>query len=250
MGSLRDRVALVTGAGQGSGRGVALAFAAEGAAVAVVGRTRAKLEAAACEIEARGSRALVLPGDVADGDAIQRCVAETIEQLGALHILVNAAQHEQREGRLLELPESDVELLWRTGPLATLRFMRAAHPHLRGGGSILNFGSGAALRPQGFGVYAACKEAIRALTRAAAVEWGPDGIRANLIAPLAHSPAFDQVFDAHPGMRERSLARIPLRRFGDPEHDVGRAAVFLCGPEGGYVTGQLLMLDGGIEVLR
>jgi NAD(P)-dependent dehydrogenase (short-subunit alcohol dehydrogenase family) len=131
--------------------------------------------------------------------------------------------------------------------MATLRFMRLCHPHLQGGGAIVNLGSRAGVRPDPVnrGAYAAVKEAIRALTRAAAMEWGPDGIRVNAILPYAMSPALEQLSVERPDDYERSRRSVPLGRIGDAEVDVGRAVVFLVGPDAGYITGATIPLDGG-----
>ena len=246
--TLSGKVALVTGAAQGAGRGVADALADEGASVAVVGRTLEKLEVVADEIEARGGRAVALRCDVGEADDIVRTVDSLVEEFGTVDILVNAAHHTTRGGWLLEVDERDVELLWRTGPLATLRLMRACHPHLRDGGSIVNLGSGAQYAPEGYGVYAATKDAIQAITRAAAVEWGRDGIRANVIVPHVTSPSMEDAL-ADPDRRARSLRSIPLGRFGLPE-DIGRVAAFLAGPGAAFVTGQVLVVDGGMKYHR
>jgi NAD(P)-dependent dehydrogenase (short-subunit alcohol dehydrogenase family) len=181
---------------------------------------------------------------VASADAITATVDAVVDRFGTVDILVNAAHHNTRDGRLLEVAEEDVDLLWRTGPLATLRFMRACHPHLVGDGSIVNFGSGSQYAPEGFGVYAGTKEAIQAITRAAAVEWGRDGIRANLLVPHVTSPSMQAAL-VDPERRARSLARIPLGRFGQPV-DIGRAVAFLAGPDARFVTGQVLNVDGGM----
>ena len=169
-------------------------------------------------------------------------------QFGRVDILVNAAHHNTRGGRLLDIDDDDVDLLWRTGPLATLRFMRACHPHLAGGGSIVNFGSGAQYAPEGYGVYAGTKDAIQAITRAAAVEWGGDGIRANVIVPHVTSPSMEVAL-SDPARRERSLASIPIGRFGQPT-DIGRVAAFLAGPDAAFMTGQTLLVDGGMKYHR
>ena len=136
--------------------------------------------------------------------------------------------------------------------LVTLRFMRACHPYLRDGGCVVNLGSSSAMRwdAVGYGAYTAAKEAIRALTRSAAVEWGPDGIRVNCILPLAMSPAMDGWIAAAPHEAEALVRTVPLGRVGDCEVDIGRAVVFLCGPDARYITGHTLPLDGGQAYLR
>lgn len=248
---LAGRVALVTGAGQGSGRGCALALADEGARLALVGRTRAKLDAVCAEIEARGGEAACFPCDVGQLDEVGACVEGVVAALGPVRALVQTAQSPAlRSSALLDVEAGVVDELWRTGPLASLAFMRACHPHLRGGGAIVNFGTGAQFAPGGFGAYAAAKAAIQMLTRAAAEEWGPDGIRANLVVPYVASPAADLEFGEDEARRAASIARIPLRRVGDPERDLGRAVAFLASDDASYLTGSTLLLDGGMMFLR
>lgn len=243
-GPLAGKAAIVTGAGQGAGRGIAEAFARAGARVALVGRTRGKLAEVAAGLG--GGIGLPVVCDVADPAQIDRAVTEAVAAFGGVQILVNAAHHMVRDGALLDVTDDDLDALWRTGPLATLRLMRACHPHLAGDGVIINFGSGAQFRPQGYGAYAAAKDAIQALTRAAAVEWGKDGIRAHVIVPHVMSPSMEEAFK---GSYDDLLTRIPVGRLGQPE-DIGAAAVFLAGPGATYLTGQVLMVDGGMQYHR
>jgi NAD(P)-dependent dehydrogenase (short-subunit alcohol dehydrogenase family) len=243
---LHGRTAIVTGAGQGVGRGVALALASAGCSVTLFGRTESKLVAVAGEIQQRGGRALSVAGDVKELADIERCVAATVEQFGSVDVLVNNAQ-EVALGYLLEVADDAVEAGWQSGPMATLRFMRICHPHLKGGGSIINMGSRAGIRPDPVrrGAYAAVKEAIRALTRTAAMEWAADGIRVNALLPYAMSPALERLSVAEPDEFDRTRLAIPLQRIGDPEADIGRVVVFLAGPDSGYITGATIPVDGG-----
>jgi NAD(P)-dependent dehydrogenase (short-subunit alcohol dehydrogenase family) len=157
-----------------------------------------------------------------------------------------------RVGPIDELTSADVEASWRTGVLGCARTMQIAHPHLRGGGRIVNVVSPVMLKsnPAGFGLYAACKEAIRTLTRTAAVEWGRDGIRVNAIAPQAGSPAWADWSADHPAAAEQIRREILLGRIGDATLDVGPVAVFLASAASRYVTGSLLGADGGRGYLR
>jgi len=251
MGMLDGKVALVTGAGQGVGRGIALALAGEGARIAVAGRTEGKLLETCAEIEGRGGRAVPIVCDVMIAADIERCVQQTVATLGTVDILINNAQVVPL-GRLLDVTEEHYQEGMDSGPLATLRFMKACYPYLRDGGCIVNLGSSSAIRwdPIGYGAYAAAKEAIRALTRAAACEWGPDGIRVNCVLPLAMSPAMDGWIASRPEEAAEFFRTIPLGRVGDCETDIGRAVVFLCGPDARYITGHSLPLDGGQAFMR
>jgi NAD(P)-dependent dehydrogenase (short-subunit alcohol dehydrogenase family) len=247
---LENRIALVTGAGQGVGQGIALALASEGARVAVTGRTLGKLEATCAAIAERGGEALPLVCDVKDAAQLAATVAATVSHFGGLNILVNNAQ-EVPLGRLNEVDEDAFERGWASGPLATFRMMKLCYPHLRGDGVIINLASAAAKRwdMSGYGAYAATKEAIRSLTRAAACEWGPEGIRTNVILPHAMSPALAWWTENRPEEAEAFVATIPQRRIGDCEADIGRHVVMLCSDYSRYVNGQSIGLDGGQALL-
>jgi NAD(P)-dependent dehydrogenase (short-subunit alcohol dehydrogenase family) len=251
VGKLGGKTAIVTGAGQGVGLGIALALASEGADIVAAGRTLEKVERAAEEIRQRGVRALALGCDVGRSEDIDDCVSATLAEFGTVDILVNNAQMVPL-GTLLKVTDKAFEGGFRTGPLAALRLMRACHPHLKDGGAVVNIGTGSALRPDpvGFGAYAAVKEATRSLTRAAACEWGADGIRVNSIIPVAMSPGMAMWAEMAPEECKEFMATIPLGRGGDPETDVGRAVAFLCGPDASYITGTTLMIDGGHAYLR
>lgn len=248
MGSLDGKIAIVTGAGQGVGRGIALALAKEGAALALSGRTRATLERTATEIREAGARAHVIIGDVKSADDCARMAADTVQVFGGIDILVNNAQ-EVPLGRLMDVPDEAFLDGFMSGPMATFRLMKACQPHMaaRGGGSIINLATAAAVRwdMSSYGCYAAVKEAIRCLTRAATAEWGRDNIRVNTIAPHALSPGMEMWIAARPEEAKAFIATIPLGRLGDCEADIGRAAVFLCSKDAAYLTGATIPLDGG-----
>jgi NAD(P)-dependent dehydrogenase (short-subunit alcohol dehydrogenase family) len=249
--TLAGKIALVTGAGQGVGRGVALALAAAGARVAVTGRTGAKCEKVAAEIAGRGGEAVAVECDVSHRSDVDACVRTVHESLGPVAILVNAAQS-MHYGSLRKLTEEAFEDQWQSGPVGTLRCMQACFEDLRAQrGSVINLGSGSGLTAQpAMGGYAAVKESIRTMSRVAAVEWGRYGIRVNVICPLAESPGMAAWSDDLDGAGSTLVGRVPLGRLGDAEQDIGRAAVFLAGPDGGYVTGTTLMVDGGFDYLR
>ncbi|NLU81674.1 SDR family oxidoreductase [Rhodococcus sp. HNM0569] len=248
MGTLDGKTALITGAGQGIGQGIALALAKEGASIAVAGRTESKLDAT-CELLAQaGGVGVPVRCDVSVKDDIDAAVAATVERFGGIDILVNNA-NDGKPGPLLDVRDDDYVRFFATGPLATLRTMQACHPHLkaRGGGTIVNLVTSAAVRwdASNYGAYASIKEGMRALTRAAACEWGRDGIRVLSVAPHASTPALAWWMEKNPEEAAEFVAGIPLGRVGDPETDIGRAVVFLVGPDAGYLTGATIPLDGG-----
>jgi meso-butanediol dehydrogenase / (S,S)-butanediol dehydrogenase / diacetyl reductase len=243
---LRDRTALITGAGQGVGQRIAYALAAEGCAVAVLGRTLSKVQATAAEIEQRGGRALAVEADVKDAAALEAAVAKVVKHFGRLHILVNDAQ-EVPLGTLDTVSDAAFTAGWESGPLATFRLMKLCRPHLQGDGCIVNLATAAAKRwdLSGYGAYAAVKEAIRQLTRAAACEWAKDGIRTNCILPLANSPAMAWWTRERPQEAAAFIATVPQQRVGDCEQDIGRFVATLCSDECRYINGQSIGVDGG-----
>jgi NAD(P)-dependent dehydrogenase (short-subunit alcohol dehydrogenase family) len=251
MGILDGKTAIVTGGGTGVGRGIALALASEGAAVVLAGRTEATLAATHKEIENAGGRAAVAVCDVTVPDDVNACIALALDTYGTIDILVNNAALVPH-GTLLDIKEEVVNAAWEAGPLATLRLMRLCHPHLRDGGVIVNVSSGAAISSTvtNRGTYAMVKSALNALTRAAAMEWAADGIRVNAIMPFAKTEAVERFLQSEPDHANAIVSSVPLGRIGDPERDIGRAVVFLAGPDSAYLTGATLPLDGGLAYLR
>ena len=243
---LKGKVALITGAGQGIGQGIAFALAKEGALVAITGRTYSKLEATCQKIADLGGTSVPIECDVKDLSDIQRCVDQVVEQWGTLNILVNNAQ-EVPLGDLHSISDDAFTAGFESGPLATLRFMKAAYPHLKGDGNIINLASTSAKRwdMSGFGAYAAVKEAIRSLSQAAASEWGGEGIRTNIIMPHAKSPALAQWVENFPEESAAFINTIPMKRIGECEDDIGRFVAMLCSDYSSYVNGQSIAIDGG-----
>ena len=248
MGKLDGKVALITGAGQGVGQGVAFALAKQGARIAVAGRTESKLIETVEAITAFGGIAEPVVADVSDAADITRAVETTVSIFGGVDILVNNASLNPL-GPINDLEPDFLERAYNSGPIATLRTMQACYPYMkaRGGGAIVNMVSSVAVRwdASGYGGYASVKEAVRALTRAAACEWGVDNIRVNAVAPHAMSPGLQRWADARPEEAEAFVASIPMRRIGDCEDDIGNGVAFLVGPDAGYLTGATIPLDGG-----
>jgi NAD(P)-dependent dehydrogenase (short-subunit alcohol dehydrogenase family) len=248
MGTLDNRVAIVTGSGQGIGRGIALALASEGALVTIAEIDEQLALATVAAIEERGGTALPFACNVRMGDEIDECVRATVDRFHGVNILVNSAMAARR-GPLEHSTDDDLQFALATGPGATLGFMRACFPYLEGDGRVINLRSGSELQgTAGFGTYVAGKSAIAGLTKVAAREWGPRGITVNAICPFAASPGMEAYF-SNPERLEQALASRSIKRVGDPERDIGRAAVFLAGPDSAYITGSTLMVDGGGDFL-
>ena len=245
---LKGRIVLVTGAGQGVGRGIALAMGRAGAVVVLTGRTRAKLDLVRDAI----GDGLVVEADMTDRAQIGAVVARIERDYDRLDCLVNAA-YDARVGRFDELGPDDARWDWNSGFAGPLRCMQACHALLaRSGGNIINVGAATGLKPDTttFALYASTKEALRSLTRTAAMEWAKDGIRVNALIPLATSPSFEEWGARHPEAFQTILDSIPLGYLGDPADDVGPGAVFLASDDAHFLTGTTLMLDGGRGYLR
>ncbi|CDN40981.1 SDR family NAD(P)-dependent oxidoreductase [Paenibacillus sp. P22] len=247
---LQGKVGIITGSASGIGRGMALAMAKEGAHIAIVDVNEQKGRETLAEVN-RCTEGRLFIRDISVKDNAHDIVAEVVKKFGKLDILVNNA-HASRQASFIETTQEQLDLSFGTGFYPTFHFMQAAYAELKKSqGKVINFASGAGIDGQATQTsYAAAKEAIRAISRVAANEWGPDGINVNLISPIALTPGVEQWRDSAPDMYEAMINRIPLRRLGDPEQDIGQVAVFLASEEANYITGQTIMVDGGSIKLR
>ncbi len=240
----------MTGGGSGIGRAAALRLAREGAAVAIVDRNETAARAAAEAIVAAGGRALVLPGDVTSDADCRRAVEETTRAFGGLAILFNNAGITRRE-TILEIREADWDRVMEVNVKAIFLMSRAAIPVMRraGSGSIINTASGWGLSagPKA-AAYCASKGAVVQLTRAMAVDHGPEGIRVNCICPgdtdtpLLRNEAYQlgEPIDQFLG----AASQRPLRRVGTPE-EIAEAVLYLASDDASFVNGAALIVDGG-----
>ena len=248
MGKLEGKVAIITGGGKGIGFGLAKAFAKEGANLTITGRTMSRLEAAKEKLEAEyGVKVLPITADGADEASVANVVKQTVETFGHIDTVVNNAQVSKSGVMLKDHTKEDFDLAIYSGLYATFFYMRDAYPYLKESkGSVINFASGAGLfgKP-GQSSYAAAKEGIRGMTRVAATEWGPDGINCNLICPLVMTDALKKWRAEYPAVYEQTIKGIPAGRFGDPEKDIGRTAVFLCSEDAKYISGETITMQGG-----
>ena len=245
--NLKDKVAIVTGGSRGIGREAALAFAAEGCKVAICARGKEGVEKALEEIRDLGAEAF---GDTADAslpEDVNRFVADTVEALGGVDILVNNAYYCLGETVLDIEPE-----LWDRNIEGCLKsaylFSRAALPQMihRGSGAIVNVSSVNALMSFGESAYSAAKAGMLSLTKTMAVDYGPDGVRVNAVcAGTVQTSAWQDVVDKDPKIFERLARLYPLGRVAQPE-EVARVAVFLASAAASFVTGAVVPVDGGV----
>jgi NAD(P)-dependent dehydrogenase (short-subunit alcohol dehydrogenase family) len=255
-GRLDGRIAVVTGAGQGIGAGIARALTDRGATVVLAGRTVAKVQAVAEELAAGGATTRAVQCDVTDPASIDALFDEVAREVGAPDILINNAQggNDGTHGvsRVESVSAEECLAQYTGGPLASLRCMQAVFPHMRDrGGRIVNLGSTTGVVGQeGFTPYSMAKEAIHALTKTAAREWGGYGITVNTVCPAALSPAAKEWSEQQPQAYAAVVAKAPLKRLGDPFADIGRAVAALVTDDLGFLTGATLMLDGGMTILR
>ncbi|MEM8535385.1 MAG: glucose 1-dehydrogenase [Chloroflexota bacterium] len=247
MTRLKDRVAVITGAGRGIGKGIALGYAREGAHLVLVSRTDTELKEVSEEIEQLGGDALVVTADVRKEADVQKVAESAQEWFGHIDILVNAAGIPM-VGPSIELPLEhwqraiDINL---TGSFlccqAIGRMMVA-----QGSGAVINIGSLTSF--QGFparAAYAASKGGVVQLTKVLGVEWAPLGVRVNAIAPgWIRTPLQDELVAAGKLDRTPIVTRTPARRVGEIDDIVG-PAIFLASDESAFVIGETLVVDGG-----
>jgi NAD(P)-dependent dehydrogenase (short-subunit alcohol dehydrogenase family) len=250
---LAGELALVTGSTAGIGKAIATRFAAEGAHVVVTGRDAGRAEAVVAAITAGGGRAQSVLADVGEESACAALVAEAATLMGGLTVLVNnavASTVDGHDGPVTDLTTAAWEASLRVNLSAPMWLARAAIPHMiaAGHGSIVNVSTRQAERAsKGFTAYIASKAGLNGLTRAIAVDYAAHGIRCNTISP---GYVLNERRDADlPADRRTRLEAMHLTRLGEAD-DVAYAAVYLAGPESGFLTGANLPLDGGGSAAR
>jgi NAD(P)-dependent dehydrogenase (short-subunit alcohol dehydrogenase family) len=243
---LNHRVAVVIGGTSGIGLAIARGLAEAGADVVSTSRRSDQVEAAANEIEKLGRRTLRIPCDVSDRQSLQQLLDKTVQSFGKVDILVNSAGRTKR-APTLDFSEQDWNDIIDTNLTGTLRAAQVFGRHMlqRKSGSIINIASlSTFVALYEVAAYSASKAAVASLTKSLALEWSESGVRVNAIAPgVFRTPLNEKLLDETERGRE-FLLRTPMRRFGKVEELAG-AAIFLASDAASYVTGEVLVVDGG-----
>jgi NAD(P)-dependent dehydrogenase (short-subunit alcohol dehydrogenase family) len=250
---LKDKVAVVTGAGLGIGKGVAQVFAKEGAKVVVVNRSLKNAEETVAEIKAEGGEAIPVECDVSNEEQVKSAIAQTIDTYGRLDILVNNAGIGTYKS-VLDATSEEWDRCLAVNLKGVFLCSKYAIPHMQkvGKGAIINMSSvHAHATANGVAPYCASKGAITALTRNMAIDYGPT-IRVNSIAPgWVWTPLIEHLFQEYPDPQEmvkKVSERQVMKRMGTPE-DIGQACAFLASDEASFITGTELFVDGGLTAV-
>jgi NAD(P)-dependent dehydrogenase (short-subunit alcohol dehydrogenase family) len=242
---LDGKVAVVTGSSKGLGRAMALGFAEAGADVVVASRKLEPCEEVAAEVRALGRRALAVSCHVGDWDQCGALVDATLAEFGRIDVLVNNAGIAPVPPSLLDVTPELFDKTIAVNLKGPLRLTALAAQHMPAGGAVINVSSKASVHPSSFTVvYAAAKAGLNALTRAAAQEYGPRGIRVNaIVCGTFHTDSFHASVPTEEG-RAQMASGVALGRIADAEEIVG-TALYLASDASSYLTGELILLDGG-----
>lgn len=251
--SLAGKAVIVTGAARGVGRGIAQALVTRGASVLGMDRDADGLAATAEGFAAAGATMEWLVADLRDPATPALVVEAATSRFGRVDALVNNAVATNEPKPLVDITAEDYDLVFDTAPRATFFLMQAVHPVMvaAGGGAIVNLGSASGTGGQSkFAAYAAAKEAVRGMSKAAALEWGRDNVRVNVVCPFANSEGVQLWETLAPKDFERAVRSVPLRRVGRTVEDVGAVVAFLVSDDADYITAQTIHVDGGSGVHR
>ena len=245
---LTGKVAVVTGSSRGIGRAIAERLAEHGARVVVSSRKPDACEAVAAGIRKRGGEARVIPCHIGRKEDLQSLVDQTVQHWGGIDVLVCNAAVNPYFGPAAGIPDDAYDRIMGANVRSNFWLCNMVLPGMaqRGGGSVIVVSSIAGLRgTPTLAVYGLSKAADMQLVRNIAVEWGRHGVRANCIAPGLVRTDFARALWEDPENLKRRTRDTPLQRIGEPDEIAG-AAVFLAGPSGSFMTGQTVVIDGGV----
>ena len=248
---LTGRRALVTGASRGIGRAIAVAYAQAGADVAILARNAELLDEVAAEVGQLGRRAVVRTADILDADATRAAVSAAIEELGGLDVLVNNAGGNSFSIPVAQMRMSGWEKTMRLNLDSVMHITQAALPALADGdgGSIINVSSVAGLRgAPTMAHYGAAKAALLSLTQSLALEVAWMGVRVNALVPGWIETDLTDFLRASEQAEQGTLSRVPMQRWGRAE-EIAEPAVFLASSASAFMTGQTLVIDGGLSAM-
>lgn len=247
---LTGKNAFVTGASRGIGRSIAIALAEAGADVALVARSADGLADTAEAITSAGRKAFVIPADVTSREAVGEAVATALDKLGEVDVVVNNAGGSNFMVSFRDLRLAGWEKLMRLNLDSAVYVCHAFAAHLldRGQGSVINVASVAGVAASPLLIpYGAAKAGLISLTKSLAVEWGGDGVRVNALCPGWTATDLNRNLWLDPEAGPATIATVPMRRWGKPDEMAG-PAVFLASDASSYMTGQVLIVDGGQAV--
>jgi NAD(P)-dependent dehydrogenase (short-subunit alcohol dehydrogenase family) len=247
---LTGKVAIVTGSSRGIGRAIAETFAEAGARVVISSRNQERCDETVAAIRATGGEAIAVTARISDRAQLENLVARTKEQWGHIDILVCNAAINPHYGSLEDLTDQVFERMMTNNVLSNLWLSKLVVPDMkaRHDGSIIFISSIGGLRSSTvIAMYGVTKAADIALCRSLAAEWGPAGVRVNCIAPGLVVTDFARALYEDPERRARREAETPLRRLGQPE-DIAGAALLLASRAGAFITGQTIVVDGGMMI--
>jgi NAD(P)-dependent dehydrogenase (short-subunit alcohol dehydrogenase family) len=250
MFSLKDKVAVITGSTKGIGKSIAEEMANAGAKVVISSRKADACEAVLKDFQARGHDAIAVPCNVGQKDQLQNLVDQTLAKFGHIDIVVCNAASNPVFGPLIKVSDEAFDKIMLTNVKSVFWLANMAIPQMaeRGGGAVIIISSIGALRGSTVnGLYGTSKAAEAGICRALAVEWGPKSVRINTIAPGLIKTDFARALWEDEERRKRREATTPLRRLGDPK-DIGGVAVFLASEAAAYITGQMIVVDGGTTI--
>jgi NAD(P)-dependent dehydrogenase (short-subunit alcohol dehydrogenase family) len=250
MFSLKDKVALITGSTRGIGKSIAEEMAKAGAKVVISSRKPEACEAVLQEFHARNQDAIAVPCNVGNKEQLRSLVDRTLSHWGRIDIVVCNAASNPVFGPLIKVSDEAFDKIILTNVKSVFWLANMAIPQMaeRGGGSVIVISSIGALRGSNVnGLYGTSKAAEAGLCRALAVEWGPQNVRVNCILPGLVKTDFARALWEDEERRKRREAATPLRRLGEPK-DIGGVAVFLASEAAAFITGQMIVADGGTTI--